>query len=45
MVPELGRGLLFEWDRSRNVGDEDEDAQELKLVDGVRPKISWTVGL
>lgn len=31
-------------DRSRNVGEEEEDAQELKLVEGVSPKTSWTVG-
>lgn len=40
MVPELGLGLLLECDRSRNVGEDDEEAQELRLDAGVSPKIS-----
>lgn len=32
------------WERSRNVGEEEDEAHELRLVDGVIPKISCTVG-
>jgi hypothetical protein len=47
MVPPLSLPLLLPLElceRSRNVGDEEEEAHELRLVDGVIPKISCTVG-
>jgi hypothetical protein len=47
MVPPLSRPLPLPpelCERSRNVGEEEDEAHELRLVDGVIPKISCTVG-
>jgi hypothetical protein len=47
VVPPASLPLLLPpelCERSRNVGEEEEEAHELRLVDGVIPNISCTVG-